>query len=318
MAVLVVLVGFYVAAVARRGKRALDNGARVPWGAKSVLLPRWAARSLFTPWTWRPAPELRLVERVGLFRSLAGFVVVLGVTGYYTKINWLKIESDHVDDKFATFGVAVVAVPITMLVVLLYTRRGARRAAARRMLIPLGTILLIAGVLAVGLVVAPHLPEHVERLPPARLFALIFSLSWYASFVLWMVTYCGRHFFNLADVHPMLAPLCTIEVSWLLALTDLFQRQDDDVPRLVSAGLTIGGSLMATALACWELAILRQILPTRLKDGPVPRGADASPRRRVGTFPPHEDWSRTGRPQPHPQPLTGAGRDREGREATGE
>lgn len=279
MAVLVVLIGFYVVAVARRGKRALDNGARVPWGAKSVLLPRWAARSLFTPWTW--------------------FVVVLGVTGYYTKVNWLKIEGDHVDDKFASFGVADVAVPISMLAVLLYTRRGARRAAARRMLIPLGTIVLVAGVLAVGLVVAPRLPDHIERLPPAQLFALVFSLSWFASFVLWMVTYCVRHFFNLADVHPMLAPLCTIEVSWLLALTDLFQRQDDDVPRLVSAGLTIGGSVMATALACWELAILRQILPTRLKDGPVPRGVDASPRRRVGTFPPHEDWFAPGAPHPH-------------------
>ncbi|MFJ5776133.1 hypothetical protein [Streptomyces sp. NPDC093094] len=261
-----------VVPVAVRGRRLFDEeslGVRPPLTVATVLSPRGLSRLIFVP---RDIYEVRnsLLARLGLLRSLLGLTVwaLLSLRYGATGIGaYVERFGNEVTDT------VLLAVPLVTLGCLLAVvlaapdqRSRALRAVFRPLLPAWGGIGLVFLLRAVGLIYFRD--DEVDRAAASggmtwsALANMLLSL-WVLAFLVCSTYYAARYTFACADAHPMLAPVLSVALVWLLLAFNLARDAGVSVPLLappaqdilpygVQLSLSLGGAVLMTVLAALE------------------------------------------------------------------
>jgi hypothetical protein len=218
------------------------------------------------------------VARAGLFRSVCGALLWLALAVNFNlsaMVRQFGAFTDQLSNAMALGAVVVVAAGV---VVLLRAPAGDRRTVARAFSRPLLTIGITAALMLLlyllGFVfLSTEAAEQAVREQAGQgpwLAALrgAFSL-WLLFFLLFSTYYNARHLFNAADAHPVLTPVGTAIVAWILVIAGMLAATGTSVPLLagnyaspvpanVAIPLSIAGATLVTGLAAWEYWLLRR------------------------------------------------------------
>jgi hypothetical protein len=238
------------------------------------------------------------IDRLNKARSWAGIAIIAGTTVYYAGLSHLATtEKDKNGAKVLTIGnntpegnwtlglivsvvTAIFVLPLVSLLLVAWTRRGARRAALVQLRWP---YVAVAGWFAIFLAGTPFiaLSQLVQNSAHHMNFA-IKALSWlFALFVLiielaWIVKaiyLSATGMFRAEDGHPLL-PLIVAPIvagTSALMMTTVGGNGLVGVPGLVGRGLTWGGTITVFVVSIWSGAILKQRYPGDwpFRDGPL-------------------------------------------------
>ncbi|MEV0181854.1 hypothetical protein AB0I54_21555 [Streptomyces sp. NPDC050625] len=207
----------------------------------------------------------RTVDRVQVVRTVLGVLATLALILAYgvEKDRWGNAAEDGLANALATPLVLIVTGPLVILGFILYAPPHLRPHLRSRLSAPLkavGWYVLTLVVLATTIYLAggTSLKDHLhgwQVLP----FALIVTVAifWGLPFLFLASLYSARSAFNTAHVHPMLPPVVTGVLVWVLAIFNLIGSGTPAGPPVAQFCSLLGGPLSVTAVSAWEMRRLR-------------------------------------------------------------
>ncbi len=220
----------------------------------------------------RLAPPDARIERVRLIRTLLGMSVVGWVALKYDSVEAEKVFSEAILHVTISVVVAVLAVPLTALVLVLLTDPAKRRETRRSMRYPMRSMgaFIGAGAALTALTVA----GVVEMRPGGAMMILVvlgwIALIWCGFFAITAFFMVPRHLFAAADGHLLMPCLLAPTLSWAIAVVDLASPGNERVPAVVAAVVTLGAPVSITAMSVWEAKRVKELYGVTFRGGSQP------------------------------------------------
>ncbi|MGI5379245.1 hypothetical protein ACQEV2_34330 [Streptomyces sp. CA-251387] len=208
--------------------------------------------------------EDRTVDRVQAARTVLGVVATVALVLLY------GVEPDRLEDT-GTSSVAnliitpvllILAGPLVILGFILYAPPHLRPQLRSRLHAPLKavgwyvlTVVVIGGVLYVAAQSA--LDNRRDWFGYAIALVALAVIVWGFPFFFMASLYSARSAFNTAHVHPMLPPVVTVVLVWVLAVFNLIDSGMPQGPPVVQFCSLLGGPLSVTAVSLWEMRRMR-------------------------------------------------------------
>ncbi|MGW7378992.1 hypothetical protein [Streptomyces sp. NPDC054794] len=207
----------------------------------------------------------RAVDRVQVVRTVLGVLATLALILVYDveKDRWGNAAEDGLGNALATPLILIVAGPLVILGFILYAPPHLRPHLRSRLSVPLKAVgwyvLTLVG-LAVTLYAVSVFIKQEDR-PHWQQVALaviaMVAIFWGLPFLFLASLYSARSAFNTAHVHPMLPPVVTGVLVWVLALFNLIGDGLPAGPPVAQFCSLFGGPLSVTAVSAWEMRRLR-------------------------------------------------------------
>ncbi|WP_436791076.1 hypothetical protein [Yinghuangia sp. YIM S10712] len=241
------------------------------WRFVQVINPSSAAKAALKAQNRLAPPDPR-IEHVRLIRTLLGMGVVAWVALKYDSVEAEKIFSEAIMHVTISVVVAVVAVPLTALILVLLTEPAKRRETRRSMRYPMKSMGAFIGAGAVLTTLA--LVGVVEMRPGGALMVLVvlgwIALIWCGFFAITAFFMVPRHLFAAADGHLLMPCLLAPTLSWAVAAVDLAAPGHNRVPAVVAAIVTLGAPVTITAMSVWEAKRVRLLYGVTFRSGSQP------------------------------------------------
>ncbi|WP_208901505.1 hypothetical protein [Streptomyces incarnatus] len=236
---------------------------------RNFLKAHHAAWAVFHP-AWIPEPLDPAVEELKRIRVAAGTVAAVGV---YTFVEGGFAPEEMLQNLLIASAVLLGITPLTVGVMLLVWRRtGSLRPLRPALLRALGLLLIFVG----SVVATVLLMQNMNTLGYSMLAGL--GIVPVGLLTLWMVWFVGAgalringNFFGTAAVHRCLPPLLAMVTSWLMALPDLLTGDLHGLGLLLGIVFVLGAPVTVSAIALYELALLKRRHGIRLTAHPALR-----------------------------------------------
>ena len=219
--------------------------ATIGAGISGLLL----ARSLLRPGL--EARGSRQAQQIGLWRSVAGFGFVLGVSWSY------RAPEDTADNALGTFnmtmGVAVVValVPLALMWLSPGGRHDVFRPRASEVLSRIGGAALGFGALLGIMWLIGHSGDHAPRSVLIALAGAFVGAGVFYAAACW---YISRFWFGLNAVHPLLGSFVTaVTISVMTAYT-LLEEGPKSLPVPSWLMVTVGAAVTTLGICVWDVA----------------------------------------------------------------
>ncbi|MEV4509072.1 hypothetical protein AB0K00_08980 [Dactylosporangium sp. NPDC049525] len=237
--------------------------------------------------------EDTVVTRLSFVRNVVGLVLTIVVSFMTAGIHGSAFDPfERLIDLVFGLLTASIAVLTTMAVLVLTTSAASRGAVARRMWIPLRTMLLfpvffaapiVAGMLGywLGRLVFHTLHDSghavLAYLGTALLILLfigiVLSLLWV---MLISAYFCLTNLFRAAEGHPLLAPVAATAIVWVLPQLLRVMRHTDPPTDGLGIAVFYGGAVTVTLLSAVEIVRAARVPGLDLRGAPpatpLPRG----------------------------------------------
>ncbi|MFJ5780198.1 hypothetical protein [Streptomyces sp. NPDC093094] len=207
----------------------------------------------------------RTVDRVQVVRTVLGVLAGLALVLVYgaEKDRWGDAAEEGLGNAMLTPLLLICAGPLVIGGFILYAPPHLRPRLRSRLGAPLkavGWYVLTLVVLVATLYVAGRtgLKDNLhgwQMLPFA--LAVTAAVFWGLPFLFLASLYSARSAFNTAHVHPMLPPVVTGILVWVLAVFNLVGNGMPPGPPVVQYCSLLGGPLSVTAVSAWEIRRLR-------------------------------------------------------------
>lgn len=243
-----------------------------------------------------------LIDRLNKARSVAGSVIVIGMTVVYAGLAHLGYtggkeegalfvgtqntpEGHWLLGLIVSVAIALLVVPLTSLALVLYTKSSARKAALYQLRWPFISVAAFAGLLAVMIPIA-GLASLLTK--SARSWAAVagFIVTDAVGIILivWLIKalyLAGTGMFRADDGHPLLAPVSTVLAVWPIAILMNSSAAGtgglSEVPADVALVAGYGGAVTITVLSLMTLYRLRKQPAWPFRNGPRPLQPHVSP-----------------------------------------
>lgn len=208
--------------------------------------------------------EDRTVDRVQVARTVLGAVATIALFLAYgaEKEGWEDAATGGVANMIIAPVLLIVGGPLVILAFVFYAPPHLRPHLRSRLHAPLKAvgwylltvIVLVGTLLGVGQAARADLNGWQGFL--VGIVGLV-ALAWGIPFFLLASLYSARSAFNTAHVHPMLPPVVTVTLVWVLALFNLIDSGMPQGPPAVQYCSLLGGPLSVTAVSLWEMRRMR-------------------------------------------------------------
>lgn len=230
------------------------------------LLPWETAKAALKPDIGTDEQAKRL-DRLGFWRSLAGFVAVVVLSVDYRSVEDLVGEPGG--NAASSAFLALAAAPVFVAVVFLASPTRYRpdlRAGVRKLL---SRIAIAAGTVVppVVLVFVLNAGDVTSRLPAPVILVVVLAAAWFLVYFLCVVYWAARTVFWIGEFHPMLAPVVASLIVCALTVSNLVEWNTDNLPTGVWLMIVGGGLVSTLVLAAAEYRHLRES-GIRLRTGP--------------------------------------------------
>ncbi|MFD8387755.1 hypothetical protein ACFV2N_00735 [Streptomyces sp. NPDC059680] len=246
---------------------AAGRGSRTGYAerGRNCLKAHHAAWVVFHP-AWIPEPLDPSVEQLKRIRVAAGTVAAVGV---YTFVEGGFAPEEMLQNLLIASGVLLFVTPLTVGVMLwMWRRTGSLRPLRPALLRALGLLLTFVG----SVVTTVLLLQNANALAGGLLIIPVGLVT------LWMVWFVGAgalringNFFGTAAVHRCLPPLLATVTSWLMALPDLLTGDLHGLGLMLGIVFILGAPVTVTAIALYEMALLKRRHGIRLTAHPAAR-----------------------------------------------
>ena len=208
--------------------------------------------------------EDRTVDRVQVARTVLGVAATLALVLVYgvEADRWEDAGTGSVANLIITPVLLIFTGPLVILGFILYAPPHLRPQLRSRLHAPLKavgwyvlTVVVIAGVLYVAAQSA--LDNRRDWSGYVIAFAALAVIVWGFPFFFMASLYSARSAFNTAHVHPMLPPVITGVLVWVLAVFNLIDSGMPQGPPVFQFCSLLGGPLSVTAVSLWELRRMR-------------------------------------------------------------
>ncbi|MFF7450298.1 MULTISPECIES: hypothetical protein [unclassified Streptomyces] len=208
--------------------------------------------------------EDRTVDRVQVARTVLGAAATVGLFLAYgvERDGWEDVATGGVANMIIAPVLLIVGGPLVVLGFFYYAPPHLRPHLRSRLRAPLKavgwyllTVLVLAGtLLGIGQASQAGLRGWQGFLVGIGGLAV---LGWGIPFFLLASLYSARSAFNTAHVHPMLPPVVTVALVWVLAIFNLIDSGMPQGPPAVQYCSLLGGPLSVTAVSLWEMRRMR-------------------------------------------------------------
>ncbi|WP_406000019.1 hypothetical protein [Streptomyces sp. NBC_00829] len=221
--------------------------------------------------------EDRTVDRVQVARSVLGVVAALALILVYgvDADRWKNTATEGVANMIITPVLLLCTGPLVILGFILYAPSHLRPHLRTRLRAPLKavgwyllTVLVIAGVLYTTAQVV--VGDRKDWLVYVMLLLSLAVMVWGFPFLLLASLYSARSAFNTAHVHPMLPPVLTGVLVWVLVVFNLIDSGMPEGPPVFQFCSLLGGPLSVTAVSLWELRRMRTRFGVTVRGGAGP------------------------------------------------
>jgi hypothetical protein len=210
--------------------------------------------------------EDRTVDRVQLARTLVGALATIGLILAYN-VNpdrWTDAAGSGLGNLIIAPALLIVAGPLVILGFISYAPSHLRPQLRSRLSAPLKavgwyllSVVVIGGVIYLASLTAKQQEKPADWLTYVLLVAAAGAIFWGLPYLLLASLYSARSAFNTAHVHPMLPPVVTVALVWLIALFNLIADGMPEGPPVLQFGSLLGGPLSVTAVSLWEMRRMR-------------------------------------------------------------
>ncbi|MFJ7076864.1 hypothetical protein [Streptomyces sp. NPDC098781] len=216
----------------------------------------------------------RTVDRVQVARTVLGVLASLALILVYgvEKDRWNNAAETGFANAIVTPILLICTGPLVVLGFILYTPPHLRPQLRSRLHAPLkavGWYLLSLVVLAATIYVAGGTgfkdDLHGWQVAPFAVLVLV-AIFWGLPFLFLASLYSARSAFNTAYVHPMLPPVVTGVLVWVLAVFNLIGNGMPAGPPVAQFCSLLGGPLSVTAVSAWEMWRLRTRFGVTVRD----------------------------------------------------
>ncbi|MFF3889285.1 hypothetical protein [Streptomyces sp. NPDC001914] len=225
--------------------------------------------------------EDRTVDRVQVARTVLGVAAALTLVLVYgvDADRWENAATEGVANMIITPVLLLCAGPLVILGFILYAPSHLRPQLRSRLHVPLKavgwyllTVLVIGGVLYTTSQVA--VGDRKDWFVYVMLLLSLAVMVWGFPFFFLASLYSARSAFNTAHVHPMLPPVLTGVLVWVLVVFNLIGSGMPQGPPVFQFCSLLGGPLSVTAVSLWELRRMRTRFGVTVRGGagPVPFG----------------------------------------------
>jgi hypothetical protein len=206
----------------------------------------------------------RTVDRVQVARTVLGAAATVALFIAYgaEKQGWEDAATGGVANMIIAPVLLIVGGPLVILAFVFYAPPHLRPHLRSRLHAPLKAvgwylltvIVLVGTLLGVGQAARTDLNGWQGFL--VGIVGLV-ALAWGIPFFLLASLYSARSAFNTAHVHPMLPPVVTVALVWVLAVFNLIDSGMPQGPPAVQYCSLLGGPLTVTAVSLWEMRRMR-------------------------------------------------------------
>ncbi|KUL43507.1 hypothetical protein [Streptomyces regalis] len=208
--------------------------------------------------------EDRTVDRVQVARTVLGAVATLALLLVYgvEKDRWEDAATNGIGNAIIAPVLLICAGPLVMLGFILYVPPHLRPQLRSRLRAPLKAVgwYLLTVVALGGIIYGASLAAQNDMRGwqgvLVGLVALV-AIVWGLPFFFLASLYSARSAFNSAHVHPMLPPVVTVALVWVLAVFNLIDSGMPQGPPVVQFCSLLGGPLSVTAVSLWEMRRMR-------------------------------------------------------------
>lgn len=207
----------------------------------------------------------RTVDRVQVARTVVGAAATLSLILVYgvEKNRWEDAAGESFGNLLLTPLLLICAGPLVILGFILYAPPHLRPHLRSRLGAPLKavgwyvlTLVVIGGIIYFGGSTGFIQDLHGWQGGLVAL-VLLFVIVWGLPFFFLASLYSARSAFNTAHVHPMLPPVVTGALVWILAIFNLIVNGMPQGPPVAQFCSLLGGPLSVTAVSLWELRRMR-------------------------------------------------------------
>lgn len=207
----------------------------------------------------------RTVDRVQVARTVLGALATIGLILAYgvEKDRWNNAAEAGFANAIVTPFLLICAGPLVILGFIYYAPPHLRPQLRSRLHAPLkavGWFLLSLAVVAAIIYFVGSSGVMESKDPwlvvPVALITMA-AIFWGLPFLFLASLYSARSAFNTAHVHPMLPPVVTGILVWLLAIFNLISEGMPAGPPVAQFCSVLGGPLSVTAVSAWEMWRLR-------------------------------------------------------------
>jgi hypothetical protein len=221
-----------------------------------------AATRLFAPEGGRIVD--RAVDRVQVARTVLGVLATLALVLIYRvdADRWKDAATEGVANMIITPVLLLCAGPLIILGFILYAPSHLRPHLRSRLHAPLKAVgwYLLSLIVIVGIMYTTEQVVGGGRKDWLTYVMLLLSLAvmvWGFPFFFLASLYSARSAFNTAHVHPMLPPVLTGALVWVLVIFNVIDSGMPQGPPVFQFCSLLGGPLSVTAVSLWELRRLR-------------------------------------------------------------
>ncbi len=208
--------------------------------------------------------EDRTVDRVQLARTVLGAAATIAlVLAYNVKPDrWSDAAAGSAANMLVTPVLLIVAGPLVILGFISYAPAHLRPHLRSRLRAPLKTVgwyvlTVIVIVVLMYLTSQSAVQDRRNWLEYVLLIVALVVIVWGFPFLFFASLYSARTAFNTAHVHPMLPPVLTMALVWVIAVFNVIGDGLPEGPPVVQFCSMLGGPLSVTAVSLWELRRMR-------------------------------------------------------------
>lgn len=217
-----------------------------------------------------------VLDRLAIIRGTIGVLILLVINvAYGTDLGDIgqlpafpPLLADDETVVSAPFLMSVLAVALVC-----FTRRGHRLRAARQLVYPVQTTILVIAIAAAFSWITAQ-TANMEISSFAVWILLHLAELWCLLFLWCAAWWCAAGPFRAADGHPLLAPVAAMVFAWLAASRALnFGTMPTDMPHTLYFTVILGGPTTVTALSAFEVWRLHKWYPAAFpfREGPLKR-----------------------------------------------
>ena len=261
-------------------------------------------------WEWKTAHRLfslheeglwaeddTFVSRLGMIRNLAGLAIVVAVSFRAGGIHNQEFDPvNRLGFLFVALVITAITVVVTAAFILPAIKPGPRGQVARRLVIPVRTMAVYLGVLALPFIVGFSgyylsllLYRSINGGGSRHLAAVlaVFTVGGTAEMItigfallalLGSVISVGS-LFRADEGYPLLGPVTVVAVVWVQLIVLQIATHDSIPSETAGLLLYFGGPVSVTALSVMEIARLRQVPGLDLRGAPPSRPLPRGPRQ---------------------------------------
>ncbi|WP_210584760.1 hypothetical protein [Streptomyces sp. GESEQ-35] len=207
----------------------------------------------------------RTVDRVQIARTVLGLAATAALVLAYgvEEDRWEDAATNGLGNAIIAPFLLIVAGPLVILGFIFYAPPHLRPHMRSRLGAPLKAVgwYLLSLVGLGGIIYWAGRPGLLESLHGWQVgvvgAVLIVAIFWGLPYFFLASLYSARSAFNTAHVHPMLPPVVTVVLVWVLAIFQLIDSGTPQGPPVVQFCSLLGGPLSVTAVSLWELRRMR-------------------------------------------------------------